>query len=133
MPRSEEEASAVMGQISEAMNQAIKAVFGETGLPDDLSMVAGFKFEGEHGCHLISNINVCGMEYALDEMHHAAVQMHVDMHGNHEVTEVVPEGSVPTDVRQTAEMIAEAVGAEQIIYSETVDASDLADLPEAPE
>jgi hypothetical protein len=132
MARTEEEINSIMEQFVEALNRAIGETFGPEGFPPDLSTVTGVKFDDEDGCHTFSNLNICGVPGALNEMLSMAMADHQRYHaeGLHQVTEMIPPESVPADVREVAERVAEQFGAENIIYTETVDTEDLDRLPE---
>lgn len=100
---------------------------------DDPAIVMGAQWgdmgseEWEHvDCALTSNLPICGVPFALEEMREEAERFHREHHAR-TLTEPVSPDSVPEEVRAIAMQIAEQLGidASDMQFVTTADISDL--------
>lgn len=124
----------------ERINEVAHDVFGED---DDLFLVLGAQWNGiswgEDGnpeCLLTSNLPLCLIADAIEDMHAEAVRLHESIHGDGmkpdgTVTQRVSLDNVPEEVREAALAFAAEHGIppEDVAFVEVADASDLLDLP----
>lgn len=129
----------------EKVNDAAVEVFGTSD--SALALVIGVQFGdfkwGENGnpeCLLTSNLPLCLIPDACNDMVSEAVRLHEEQHGDGmqadgSIRQRVGLDAIPEEAREEVErfMAEHGISAEEVAFVQIVDASDLADLPETTE